>query len=80
MNSILERVRRIGQEAWVLFLARLNALMLTACAGLVMLNQTNPEMVNSLVKTLTPTQQALAGLAFCTLVQYALRRVKKAGE
>jgi hypothetical protein len=78
MNPVLERIHAIGSYAWVTFLARLNALILTACLGVVMLNQTNPGVVATLTSKLTPTQQALASFAFCCLVQYALRRVKKA--
>lgn len=78
MNKVLERIRELGVQAWLTFLSRLNAIIGLVCAGIVMLNQTNPGVVNALIAKLSPTQQALAALAFCTLVQFALGRAKKA--
>jgi hypothetical protein len=78
MNAVFERIRAAGVHAWLKLLGRLNAVIGVVCAGIVMLNQTNPGVVQTLIAKLSPTQQALAALAFCSLVQYAIARAKKA--
>lgn len=78
MNIVLDRLRSIGRDAWLAFVAHLNAVVGLICAGVVMLNQTNPGVVQAMTTKLTPTQQALASLAFCSVVQYALNRARKA--
>ena len=80
MNAVIARIHAIGQMAWLKFLSNLNALIGVACLGVIMLNQTNPQIVATLTARLTPTQQAVASFAFCCLVQYALRRAKKLSE
>lgn len=80
MNQVLERIRAAGVHAWLTVLSNLNKLMLAACAGIVMLNQVDPQFVNKLTDSLTKTQQALATLVFCTIVQFAIRQAKKAGD
>lgn len=78
MNRIIERIDEIATAAWLKLLSRLNGLMMIACAGVVMLNQTNPGFVQSLTKEMTPTQQGMATFAFCCIVQFAIARAKKA--
>jgi aspartate ammonia-lyase len=80
MNNLLARIRDASQRAWITFISNMNKLMLAACAGVVMLNQINPQFVNTLTNSMTKTQQAIAAFAFCTIVQFAIKQVKKAGE
>lgn len=78
MTAMFDKIRAIGTRAWLRFLSQLNAGIALACAGIVMLNQTNPQLVDKLTASMTPTQQGLASFAFCCLVQFALSRAKKA--
>lgn len=78
MSVIVDRILDVGRDAWIVLLKYLNAIIGIVCAGVVMLNQTNPGAVQTVIAKLTPTQQALATLAFCSVVQFALSRAKKA--
>jgi hypothetical protein len=80
MNAYLQRLHAIGAQAWLRFVQALNALAGTIVGGIVLLNIARPQLAAELTASLSPIQQLVAGVAWCSLVHYALRRAKKAGE
>jgi hypothetical protein len=80
MNQYLQRIHDIGLRAWLLFLQWANGLIGFALVGIAGLAAVRPNLVVELTTTLTPMQQTIAGILWCALVHYALRRAKKAGE
>lgn len=80
MQQLVKRIHDIGAHAWLLLLQRLNALAGIVLGGVALLSTVRPQLAIELTSKLTPAQQVIAGIAWCSLVHYALRRAKKAGD
>jgi uncharacterized membrane protein len=80
VNKVLQRIHDIGLAAWLRFVQSLNAIAGVLLGGIVLLNVARPQLAAELTASLSPIGQLGLGIFWCSVVHYALRRAKKAGE